>query len=61
MKLIKYLSGAVFVIGLFMSWGIVGALDCGDGSVSLLLLVFATTIGAGLAWLATSSVERERK
>lgn len=53
MKTISRISGAIFAVGMFATWGIIGAADMGDFHPGRLAAAFAVTAVAGLVYIVT--------
>ena len=55
--MVHKIAGAIFAVGMFATWGIIGAADMGDFHPGRLAAAFAVTAVAGLVYIATRRVK----
>lgn len=59
MKTISRISGAVFAISLFWTWGTIGLADMGEWHPVRLMIAFGITFLAGAVWLLSRGDDDE--
>lgn len=57
MKTIKRISGAAFAIGLFLTWGVIGAADMGEYHPVRILGWAVFTALCGLIWVISHDAD----